>query len=83
MNGFLFEVLLKCGWRRRNDIFWLLADARKEANRLVKLNQAKAIRIFAIKVKLKPIEEIEIPEMVKAKEIKNSAKKMARKVIRK
>lgn len=55
MDGFILEVLLNGGWRKRNEIFWLLQDAQKEAKGQLRHGVAKAVKILAVKVALQPV----------------------------
>jgi hypothetical protein len=58
MTGFLIERLNPVGWRRDNLIYWLLADATAEAERMIATAEARAVRILALRVNPDAIYEL-------------------------
>jgi hypothetical protein len=58
MTGFIIESLYSTGWRRNGDLYWRYQDALKEANRRLKDECARAIRILPVRVGTSPVCEI-------------------------
>ena len=49
MSGFILECLYATGWKRNGDVFWLLADAKAEANKRVR-GHARACRVLPVTI---------------------------------
>jgi len=50
VQGYLLELLFPTGWRRSGQVLWLYEDAVREADRVLKKNEARGIRILSLRV---------------------------------
>lgn len=58
MQAFLLERLFETGWKLEGPVYWTLALARKEADRLIKRKAARAVRVRPVTVEESAVAEI-------------------------
>jgi len=50
MQGYVLETLAGRSWRRAGTTYWTFADAKKEAERILRRGKAVEVRILPVEV---------------------------------
>jgi hypothetical protein len=50
MNAFLLERLHPTGWRLGGELYWRLADASRESERLLREHDARGVRVLSVRI---------------------------------
>ena len=58
MTAFLLERLYPTGWRRGGELFFRLADANREAERIVHDHDARGVRVLPVRIGASAIVEL-------------------------
>ena len=58
MTAFLLERLNPTGWRRGGELFFRFADANREANRLVRENDVRGVRVLPVRISSQAVVEL-------------------------
>ena len=58
MTAFLLERLYPSGWRRGGELFFRFADANREADRLVRENSVRGVRVLPVRIGANAVAEM-------------------------
>lgn len=63
MDGFILEALAGRSWKRDGRTFWTLADAKREALRILRRGKAVQVRVLPVEVQSAAIETFSATEV--------------------